>query len=217
MKFFPLFLNLADKKVLVVGNGPETASRVRQLLDRDADVVVVAPEKPPELQPFVEEGKVEFRRRDFLEEDLEDCWLVFCTARDETTAGRVIRAAAARRIFCHVTDGTEGCTCILPAVVRRRELQIALSSSGKSPALIRTLKRKIEAAVGEEYGLLNDLLGELRPVIKRSLPSYARRKRVYYGLIDNEILHLLRRGELRRAREALLKKLQAILNGPPVR
>lgn len=207
MKYFPVFLDLEDLRVLVVGNGPETEQKVLQAFEAGASVQVVSPQPLPMIADLAEQGKITYRQGEFEEFDLDEVWLVIGTSEDRELNERVAKAAEARRIFHNVVDVTELCAFIAPAVVSRGDVQIAISTSGKSPALAQRLKREIAALVGPEYADLAKLLGDFRKIILRTVPSFNKRKKLFHRLVESDLLDLFRNGK---ASEAMRRGAEMI-------
>ncbi len=205
MKYLPLYLDLRDKPVLVIGNGPETEWKVSQLVQAGAGVRVVSPQPLPEVVQLHGAGKIEYRSGEFREGDLEGVWLVVGTTEDNQLNERIFQTANQRGIFCNIVDVTHLCSFIYPAIVARDDVQIAISTSGNSPALAQRLKRIISAVVGAEYGMLNELLGRVRPRVVRSIPDRARRVRLFHKLVDPVYLLLLRHGRRQEAERKMQK------------
>jgi precorrin-2 dehydrogenase/sirohydrochlorin ferrochelatase len=208
MKYFPIFIDLHGRRVLVVGNGPETEIKVEQLIEAGADVVVVSPEPLPLISRLNAQRKITFVQRGFRESDLDDVWLVYGAAADRVLNERIVCAAQQRRVLYNIVDVTELCAFIMPAIVSRNDLNIAISTSGNSPALAQRVKRETAERFGPEYGLLNDLLGRLRPQVLHDIPDKERRKEAFHRLVNSEVLTLLQEGKNEEA-EALAMQLVA--------
>ncbi len=138
---YPIFLNLKDRPVLVVGAGRVALRKTRGLLEAGARVTVVAPEAEPEF----EELPVAMVRRCFRASDLADILLVFAATNDRLTNHRIAIAAKGKGIFANIADSAEECDFVVPARIQRDELQIAVSTGGKDPRLSAELRRKLES------------------------------------------------------------------------
>ena len=140
LPFYPIFLNLKDRPVLVVGAGRVALRKTRGLLEAGARVTVVAPEAEPEFESL----PVEFVRRRFRATDLADVALVFAATNDRLANHRIAIAAKGKGIFANVADSAEECDFLVPARVQRENLQIAVSTGGKDPRLSAELRRKLD-------------------------------------------------------------------------
>jgi precorrin-2 dehydrogenase/sirohydrochlorin ferrochelatase len=140
LKHYPIFLNLKDKPVLVVGAGKVALRKARGLLEAGARVTVVAPEWEPEFETM----PVRIVARRFRASDLAGCTLVFAATDDRLTNHRIGIAAKGRGIFANIADSGEECGFIVPARVQRGSVQIAVSTGGESPKLSAELRKKLE-------------------------------------------------------------------------
>jgi uroporphyrin-III C-methyltransferase/precorrin-2 dehydrogenase/sirohydrochlorin ferrochelatase len=146
-ELFPAFLKLAGKRVLLVGAGPVGASKLQGLLAAGAQVVVVA----PEVHPDVASAPVAIHRRPFVPSDLDDVWYVVAAAPPEVNRA-VSAAATERRLFVNAVDDPPNASVYLGAVVRRNGLTLAISTSGKAPALAGLLREGLEALIPHDVG-----------------------------------------------------------------
>ncbi len=201
MAYYPVAIDLAGKKCLVVGGGEVARRKVQSLVDAGAEVTVISPEVDQGIEPI---GGVRIERREFREGDASGCALVFaCTDVAEVNAA-VQRAALQEGALVNVVDDPELCSFIAPSVVRRGDLMIAIISSGKSPALSKRIRRELEAAYGPEYGELVDLMGEMRARVKEAYATQKEREAVFDRMLNVGILELLREGRCEEARERAL-------------
>lgn len=146
-ELYPLFLKLADRRVLVVGAGAVAERKTDALVLVGAKVVVVGPVATARIERLAEAGTVGLHPRAFVEEDVDGAWLVIAATSEPAVQGAVAAACAARRIFCVAVDDPPHATAYAGAVVRRPPFTIALSSSGEMPALTRLLREVIELAL----------------------------------------------------------------------
>src|SRR5690242_8799454 len=140
---FPMFLKLEGRHCLVVGAGNIAESKIASLLEAGAEVVVVAPQGTEQVQVWERQGRLVWHRRTFQELDLEGCFLVVGATSSVQVNDVVYRQAKARDVICNVVDDPPRCDFYYPAVVRRGPLQIAISTSGFSPALAQRLRREL--------------------------------------------------------------------------
>ena len=194
MKYFPAFLSLRDRDMLIVGNGLETEPKLLQFLETGARIKVVSPEPLPVVSELAAAGKIQYRQGNFQECDLQGMWLVVGTGNDREENERIVRAAECRRIFYNIVDVTLLCSFITPAIVSRGDVNIAISTSGTSPALAQRLKKEISELVGPEYGQIAEILGELRPRILEEIPDREKRFALFHHIVNSEVLSLLRVG-----------------------
>ena len=160
--YFPLFLDVAGRRCLVVGGGPIGERKARSLLDCGARVVIVSPALTLSLASLVEAGRVEHRARAFRRADVVGCRLDIAATAQPAVDRRVAEAARRRRVLVNAVDRPAWCDVILPSVLRRGELQIAVSTGGRSPALARDIRRRLEPWFGEELAALVERAGRER-------------------------------------------------------
>lgn len=191
MKYFPLFLDLRNRKILVVGNGPETVGKVAQLVETGADINFVSEEPLPEILEMAEKGEIYYLQKRFEGNDLDDVWLVVGTSEDKALNAEIVRSAEERNVFYNIVDVKNLCAFIYPALVRRGDLTIAISTSGNSPALAQKVKREINRTIGEEYTVLNQLLGESRSKVLDKIKDKEVRRKIFHDLVESDLLDLI--------------------------
>jgi len=160
--YFAAFLDLRGRRCLVVGGGEIGERKARALLQCGAQVTVVSPAVTRGLAALAAVGRVVDRRRTFRRSDLRGCALVVAATGDPSVDAAVAALGRRARVLVNVVDRPELCDFILPSVLQRGELQIAVSTGGRSPALAREIRRRLEALFGPEYAELIARTGEAR-------------------------------------------------------
>jgi precorrin-2 dehydrogenase/sirohydrochlorin ferrochelatase len=158
---YPLFLNLRGRVCVVVGGNEMAEAKVRELLEAEAKIRVVAPAATDQIAAWSRAGRLQWESRTYENGDVCDAFLVVSVA-DAQTNTQVFEEAETHRIFCNAVDDIEHCNRYASAVVRRGPLQIAISTAGNSPALAQRLRKELEEQFGEEYALRVTRLGEIR-------------------------------------------------------
>jgi precorrin-2 dehydrogenase/sirohydrochlorin ferrochelatase len=177
--FFPMLVNLAGRKCVVVGAGMVAVAKIEGLLHCGADVVVVSPRAVQAVQRLARAGRVVWRRRAFSRRDVQGKFLAVAATNSSKVNEAVFRACAARGVLCNSVDDPEHCDFVYPAVARRGPLQIAISTGGRSPALAARLRRELERQFGPEWGAWVDDLGRRRDeLLKGKMPEKSRRRRL---------------------------------------
>jgi precorrin-2 dehydrogenase/sirohydrochlorin ferrochelatase len=175
-----MFLKLQGRSCLVVGAGKIGESKIRSLLVAGANVRVVAPRATPAIVAWERAGVLAWQARGFESADLESTFLVVAATSSVEVNDAVYREARRRQVLCNVVDDPDRCDFYYPAVVRRGDLQIAISTAGKSPALAQRLRRQFEAQLSPIYAGWIEELGRLRKqLFGRPLKSEDRRKRLH--------------------------------------
>lgn len=192
MKYYPIFVRVAGRRCLVVGGDDLAAAKTRGLLDAGAQVTVISPTLCDTLQSLADAGGLVHEARDYAAGDVAGFFLAFSATGADGVDRRIAADAAAAGVMLNVIDRTELCDFIAPAVVRRDDLVVAISTSGASPALAKSLRRRLEDELGPEYALALQLLGRLRARLKSMATPAAERSRIFAALVDSSLLDLLR-------------------------
>ncbi|MCA1764872.1 MAG: bifunctional precorrin-2 dehydrogenase/sirohydrochlorin ferrochelatase [Desulfobulbaceae bacterium] len=198
MKYFPINLDINNRRCVVIGGGKVAARKVAALLTCGGKIRLISPELDDELRQFVQNGRIEWRQRPYRQGDLAGAFLVIAATDEEQVQAEVFREAEKNNQLINVADVPPRCNFILPAVVRRKDLTIAVSTAGASPALARKLRRRIEGLIGPEYGVLTEIMGRLRPEILKQGRSHAENKKIFAALLDEHFPAWIREGDWRR-------------------
>jgi precorrin-2 dehydrogenase/sirohydrochlorin ferrochelatase len=183
---FPMFLKLAGKPVLVVGAGKVGEPKISGLLESGARVRVVALEASPAVREWAREGKIDLELRAFTSDDLSGAFLVVVATNSRTLNERVYHDAQRRGILCNVVDVPDLCDFFYPAVVRRGDLQIAVSTNGQSPSLAQKIRQQLEKQYGPAYAEWVAELGETRRLILASDLDKERKLDLLHSLASRE-------------------------------
>jgi uroporphyrin-III C-methyltransferase/precorrin-2 dehydrogenase/sirohydrochlorin ferrochelatase len=206
---FPLFADLRNRPVLVVGGGAVATRKVEALLDAGAQVRVGAPRLDPRLEAWRAQGRLTHLPGAFVDAWLDEVWLAIAATDDEDVNRAVAAAGEARRVFVNVVDRAALSSFQVPAVTRRGPLAIAVSSGGSAPMLARALREKLETEIDESWGELALLLSEERTTIRDARTDLAQRRAWYAALLRGPIPDLLRAGRIGQARTQLRASLLA--------
>jgi len=160
--YFAAFLDLRGRRCLVVGGGAVGERKVQGLLRSGADVTVVSPRLTPDLAALARVGLITHRPRPFRRADVRGARLVIAATGAPSVDAAVAAEARRRRALVNVVDRPAECDVILPSVLRRGPLQIAVSTGGRSPALAREIRRRLERVIGPEYAALVERVGAAR-------------------------------------------------------
>ncbi|HEY5776772.1 MAG TPA: bifunctional precorrin-2 dehydrogenase/sirohydrochlorin ferrochelatase, partial [Xanthomonadales bacterium] len=187
MEHLPIFLNVRGKRTLIVGNGVSAARKADLLLRAGSDLTIVTPELGDELTHLAESFEFTHQATALKAEDLNGCMIVFGCSSDDAVNQNLCELAAAAGIMVNVSDQTEGCDFIMPAVVDRTPLLIAISSGGTSPLLVRMLKARFETTIPAAYGRLAEFAGSYRDKIKERIPNLTRRRRFWESMVSGPV------------------------------
>jgi precorrin-2 dehydrogenase/sirohydrochlorin ferrochelatase len=195
MRYYPIQLDICNRPCLVVGGGAVGTRKVSTLLACGARVTVVSPEATDELRRATGQGQIRLNLREYASSDIEGMFLVIGATDDEDLNRRVSADAEHRKILCNIADRPDKCNFILPAVIARGDLVITVSTSGKSPALAKKLRRDIGRQFGEEYTVLLKLLGAARKRLLAEAHAPEAHKPLFERIVDSDILELIRAGQ----------------------
>ena len=207
--WYPIFIDVEDHDVVIIGGGEVCARKAETMMRYGARVTVVSPAFTPEIETWANEGKLALRRKRYEPGDLDGASIVIASTDDTAVNEQVAADCRRRRIPVNVVDVTPLCEFIVPAIVEKGSVTLAVSTGGKSPALARTLKEDLQRMVGPEYAEVNDVLGTLRESAKRVLPTDVDRKRFFDGIIAKGILDMLRDGRRQEAYRAIAEACRA--------
>ncbi len=203
MVLYPINLHLTGCPVLVVGGGQVAERKINTLVAAQAAVTIISPELTPGLQVLAKNGALRWRQRIYESGDIETFSLVFCATNRREVNQTVAREARERGKLVNVADGPEEGNFSLPALVRRGDLLLTVSTGGQSPALVRKLRRELEALYGPEYEELLLLLGRIREEMKEYFATSSERELFWRLALTDEVLDELRSGNLKEAEERI--------------
>jgi precorrin-2 dehydrogenase/sirohydrochlorin ferrochelatase len=187
MDLFPIFLKLTGRRCLVVGAGNLAESKIESLRAAHADVTVIAPYARPRIVEMAESGEVAWHQREFAAGDVDNYFLVV-TATDVGAVNRAVYLEAqAKNTLCNAVDDPPFCDFYFPSVVRRGDLQIAISTAGASPALAQRLRKEINAQLPLDTGDWLTDLGNLRREVTQMEPLNDSRKMLLHQLAQREV------------------------------
>jgi uroporphyrin-III C-methyltransferase/precorrin-2 dehydrogenase/sirohydrochlorin ferrochelatase len=208
--FYPVFLNLRGRRAVVIGGGAVAEQKVLGLLSAGAHVTVVSPETTPRLAELAAAGEIDLRRRPYRSGDLAGAWLAIAGTDDRAANAQVWAEAERDGVLLNAVDDLDHCSFIAPAIHREGDVTVAVSTSGKSPALAARLRRRVGRLVGPAEARLCDLLGELRPELAARVPDTRARTALWYRIVDSDVIEFVRRGDMEGARE----RIDELVDGP---
>lgn len=190
MSLLPIFLKLTGRRCLVIGAGEIALSKIESLLAADADIHVIALAALSEIQALADAGRLQLNLREFSVEDLEGAFLAIAATDSLEANAAVYRAAEDHGILCNAVDDPPNCDFYFGSVVRRGDLQVAISTAGESPAAAQQLGREIDAQLPQDLGPWLRELGSLRREILDAYPSGEARKHLLHALAQREVCSL---------------------------
>ncbi len=195
MRYYPVNLDIRNRKCLVVGGGDVGTRKVMTLIECGAFVTVVSPEAGEKLLSLAESGTIALKRRPYTGADLGGMFLVICATDDEELNRQVSRDAGKFNTLCNIADHPEACNFILPALVKRGDLVIAVSTSGKSPAFAKKIRKDLEKQYGVEYADFLKLMGAIRKKLLSNSHEPEAHKPLFEKLINKDIVQLIKNND----------------------
>ncbi|MFN8473532.1 MAG: bifunctional precorrin-2 dehydrogenase/sirohydrochlorin ferrochelatase [Anaerolineae bacterium] len=207
MQYYPVYLNLVGRRAVVIGGGHIAEGKVENLLAAEACVFVVAPRLTKRLQRLRDEIRISHIAREYQVGDLEGAFIAISATDDRDTNARVWQEAMEHNVLMNVVDDTPHCNFIAPSILRRGDLTVAISTSGKAPAVAVRLREQLETMIGPEYAQFLTLAGAARAPLLARTPDFEERKALWYRLVDSDVFDLLRRGDEAGARARIAEIL----------
>jgi precorrin-2 dehydrogenase / sirohydrochlorin ferrochelatase len=211
MQHYPVYLSLKGRHCFVLGGCAVAEEKVRGLLTGDAKVTVISPEVTSGLGELAMRGRIDWIDRRYRRGDLRTAFLVIVVDQPSAVTDGVWKETRGRNVLVNTLDDVPHCDFIAPAIVRRGDLAVAISTGGKAPALAVRLRQRLEGELGEEHARFLELAGDLRVPLARRWPDFETRRTLWYRLIDSDVLHLLRRGH----ESAALARIEEIFGVAP--
>ncbi len=203
MDYLPIFLKVEDRKCLVVGGGKVATRKVTLLMRAGARLTIVSPQLCDELRALLEQGAMTHVAREFQDEDLDDCVLVIAATDAKAVNRRISELANAQRIPVNAVDSPDLCSFIMPSMIDRSPVQIAVSTGGASPVLARLLRSRLESFIPAAYGRLAELVDDYRERVKQRFSVPDQRRYFWENILQGRVAELLFAGHEEKARTAL--------------
>ena len=192
MKYYPVNLDMTNKRCVVVGGGEIAERKVERLLECGAQVTVVSKSLTPVLKARKKTGQMDHIDRDYEDQALDGAFMVIGATNRNDVNERISKDAMTRGLLVNIVDDPNRCNFILPSLVQQGDLSIAISTGGKSPALAKKLRKELEKQYGPEYQTLLVIMGILRKRILAGDQRAADNKVVFEDLVHSDILQAIR-------------------------
>lgn len=205
--YYPVFLNISDKRCVVVGGGQVALRKVRAMLEHGANIDVISPDLCPELVQLTKRGEINVLNREYQIGDLKGAFVAIAATDNDEINRQIAEEAKRNAVLVNVVDEVKNSDFIVPSYLHRGEITIAISTAGKSPALARKIRTKLEKDFGDEYASLTRLVSEVRAEAKKQKIEVDGND--WQAALDLDLLlELLRRGEEKKAKTILLTNLK---------
>lgn len=197
---YPIYLRrLNERKTVIIGGNWEAEGKVKDFLDRNALLTVISPTLNETLQKWAEENRFEWIQREYQYGDLADASIAIVAEYEGDINQKVYKEAEERNILVNVMDDIPHANFAFGSIVKQGPLTISISTGGAAPALAVRLRQRFEKEFGEEYGKFLELMQSLRKPMKKHFHEFDTRKKLWYELIDSEILTLFRENKVDKA------------------
>jgi len=211
MRYYPVFLDIAGKPVIVIGGGKIAYQKMENLLKAGAVVTVVSPELNEEMASLLAAGRFRHIEREYEPGDLEGYTIAFVASDDRSANATVTREGRERRVWVNAVDDPPNCDFIMPGIVQRGNLVISISTSGSSPAMARKMREELEAFLTEGHALMLELAAEVRAELReREILIDAD---IWNSALDNDLKQLLVEGRRAEAKSRLFQALRQPVSG----
>ena len=210
-KFYPMMVDLTGKRCLVVGGGVVAERKVGLLVKCGAKVEVVSPKATPRLTALASSGRIRLRRRPVRAADLPGAFLVVVATDDPRVNREVAERVRKASGLVNVADDPAACSFLVPSVIRRGDLTVAISTGGGSPALARKLRQRLEHTVGPEYEAFVAVLRLLRERARRAIADPKDRQAIYRRAVDSDLFEAAARGDSAR----VAARIEELVTGLP--
>lgn len=197
--WYPIFIKLKNEKILVVGGGAVATRKVKTLINYSPQITIVSPSVSSKLKALILKYNLKYYKRNYKKSDLKDKKIIFVATNDEKLNKQISQDAQQSGILVNVVDNLEHCSFIVPSIIARGDLQIAISTSGISPLLTKTIRIKLEKLFGSEYNTLLKLIRKYRSIIKKKFNDVKVRKIKLEKLLHPSIIKKIKNGDIKKA------------------
>ena len=199
MAYYPIMVDLTGREVLVVGGGSVAARKIKTLLEYGAVINMVSKELSPEVKDYVDNGKVRYLGGEFSLVFLKNMFLVIAATDDAELNRRISKAAEEKGMLINAVDQPADCNFIVPSIIKKGDLIVAVSTSGKSPALAKKIRKQLTEYFGEEHELFLRVMGKIRNDIIASGADQKENSRIFHRIVDSELLETIKTRDFNKA------------------
>ncbi|MBF0099422.1 MAG: bifunctional precorrin-2 dehydrogenase/sirohydrochlorin ferrochelatase [Desulfobacterales bacterium] len=192
MKYYPIQLDVREKKCLIIGGGSVGTRKAATLINCGAKVTIVSPEITDVIESMSTDGMIQLQKREYQSSDIHGMFLVIGATNNEILNRQISNDAQEHNIPCNIVDRPELCSFILPAIVEQGDLTITISTSGQSPAFAKHLRRELEKQFGHEYAIFLKCMGEIRKYVLNSNLELNTHQHIFETVIQRGLLDLIR-------------------------
>lgn len=191
MPYYPIFLDLNHQNIVVVGGGEVAERKIKNLLTYGCTIYISSPHLTPHLQQLVATKKIHHIPYESLDTLMDDTFMVIAATDDAQVNSKIASQAKKHGLLINTVDQPRDCNFIMPSIVKRGNLQIAISTAGRSPALAKKIRKNLEGSFPPEYDLFVELLGVIRTkLLSQNQPS-SKNKIIFQQLVDSNLLEMI--------------------------
>lgn len=196
MSYYPILVELEKQKVLVVGGGMVAQRKIETLLQYGAEIRIVSQELTDQLEQFVEAGKIRLMGSEFNVKQLDDVFIVIAATDDSELNAMISAEAKSHGILINAVDQPSDCTFIVPSIIKQGDLLVAVSTSGKSPALAKKIRKELETKFGKGYKDFLALMGVMRQKILEMGFPQEENSRIFHEMVDSPIFEAIKKQDI---------------------
>ena len=211
--YYMAALDLNRRRCVIIGGGVVAERKIEALLESGAEITVICPDPSPAIEQRAAAFEITLFRRPYRFGDLESAWLAVAATDSRDTNHHVYEEAAQRRMLINTVDSLQECNFVVPAVLNRGDIRIAVTSGGQSPVLAQRARDEIAKVIGPEYGRLAELLGACRREVHRLVPDASDRRALWSQMASTESLDLVRRGDDAEVHDRVIEHARKIGSG----
>jgi len=206
MEYFPIFIDLNNKNVLVIGDYRILEFKINKMIEAGAKIKYLTDLLPEKINGLYESESIQFLHDQFDEKYLDDVWLVVCGSNNIKLKKIIAKATAERNIFCNFVDEAPISSFISPSVISKGDITIAVSTKGKSPSLNKYLKNEILNKIGDEYIVLAEILGRIRQRVIDNISEQKTRSELFDSIVQHsKVLELIKNNKHSEAEEMIIE------------
>jgi len=207
MAFYPVYLRLDGKLCVVIGGGNVAYRKVLTLLEYGGSVRLVSDSIIPDLEKLVQEQKLEYHSKEFSADDLSGAFVVIGATDNPSVNALIYKTASSKGMLVNIVDSPDECNFIVPSIVRSGDLCISISTGGKSPALAKKTRKKLQEEFGDEYAVFLKMMGDMRPKVIENNPNLAERMELFSRVVESDAMELIKSGKTEEAKKKMMEML----------
>jgi len=196
MKYYPINLRIKNRPCLIVGGGKVAFRKLCRLIDCSAKIQLISPKVDSKIQDKSDLANVEIIQRTVQQSDLDAMFMVFAATDHAQVNESVARWAFEKNVLCNIADRPDLSDFTLPSIIEQGDLNLTVSTNGKSPALSKYVCRRLKAEFGDEYAIFLNMMGHIRNILSNEISDQEDRQKIYRSLIDSPLLECFKENDM---------------------